>query len=159
MASGRGVSVRDTVEAVVAVALGVLLSGGAANVEALSSPAPGQAVGITIICRPGWIVDFHRDGRVHAQFGSLPGDGASVPEGTVGFDALLSTVQRLRVETKLAGVSQVAILRERETSTTAFYISDDTVLRSLIASLRDTWKQDAGGTRFHELLAQYPICP
>jgi SAM-dependent methyltransferase len=146
---------------VAALSLAVLLSAmmAAGGATANPPPAPGRALMITVFCRPGWIVDFYPDGRAHVQWGSLPGDGAAVPEGTVGFDALLTASERLRVETKTDGGAQVAVLRERESTTTAFYVSDDTMFRQVLASLRDKWTQDVGGTRFHELLALHPICP
>ena len=147
----------------VTLTLVVLLSGMVANAGAQSKPAPWpepeQASRITLFCRQGWIVDFYPDGRVHAQWGSLPGDGASTPKGTVRFDALLAVLQRLRVERRSDGGTQVAVHRERETTATAFYVSDDTLLRYLVASFSDKWTQDEGGTRFHELLKMHPICP
>src|SRR3989338_9321656 len=84
----------------VTLTLVVLLSGMVANAGAQSKPAPApeQASRITLLCRQGWIVDFYPDGRVHAQWGSLPGDGASTPRGTVRFEALLAARQRLHVE-------------------------------------------------------------
>lgn len=139
----------------------VVLSGIVANSSVASNPAPApeQALRITVFPRQGWIVDFYPDGRVHAQWGALPGDGASVPKGTVRFDALLAAIRRLRVETKVENGTQVVVLEEREPSATAFYISDDTLFRYLMASFNDKWAQDAGGTRFHELLKTYPIYP
>ena len=139
----------------------VLLSGIVANASAASNSTgvSPQAAQITVFTRHGWIVDFYPDGRVHAQWGSLPGDGASVPEGTIRFDALLAAIRRLRVETKMDYGTQVAVLGVGETSTTAFYVSDDTLFRYLIASFSGKWKQDAGGTRFHELLKTHPIYP
>lgn len=141
----------------IALFLVVLLSG--LDAGAASNPTGGsaQALQITIFIRHGWIVDFYPDGRVHAQWGSLAGDGASLPEGTVSFDALLAAVRRLRVETKTDHGTQVAVLGAGETSTTAFYVSDDTLFRYLTASFSGKWKQDAGGTRFHELLRIHPI--
>ena len=145
----------------VTLTLVVLLSGMVANAGAQSKPAPApeQASSITLFCRQGWIVDFYPDGRVHAQWGSLPGDGASTPKGTVRFDALLAALERLRVERRIDGGTQVAVLREQETTTTAFYVSDDTLFRYLVASFSDKWTQDEGGTRFQELLKMHPICP
>ena len=140
-----------------AVLLSAMMAAGGATAN--PPPAPGPALMITVFCRPGWIVDFYPDGRAHVQWGSLPGDGASVPAGTVGFDALLTASERLRVEAKTDGGAQVAVLRERESTTTAFYVSDDTMFRQVLASLRDKWTQDVGGARFHELLALHPICP
>ena len=145
----------------VPVMLVVLLVGMVADGGAASDPTPtsAQVLTITVFPRQGWIVDFYADGRVHAQWGSLPGDGASVPKGAVRFDAFLAAVRRLRVEMKTGGGTQVAVLREREASTTAFYVSDDTLFRYLMASLSDKWTQDPGGTRFHELLKTYPFYP
>jgi hypothetical protein len=107
----------------IALFLVVLLSGIAANAGAASNPTgvSPQVLQVTIFTTHGWIVDFYPDGRVHAQWGSLPGDGASVPEGTVRFDALLAAIRRLRVETKMDRGTQVAVLRAGETSTTAIY--------------------------------------
>jgi len=141
--------------------LAVLLSGTVANASAASNPTgvSPRVLQVTVLPRQGWIVDFYPDGRVHAQWGSLPGDGASVPEGTVRFDALLAAIRRLRAETKTGYGTQVAVLGVGETSTTAFYVSDDTLFRYLIASFSGKWKQDAGGTRFHELLKTHPIYP
>ena len=145
----------------VTLSLVVLLSGVVANGGAPSNPTPvpEQVLKITVFSRQGWILDFYPDGRVHAQWGSLPGDGASVPKGTVRFDALLAAIRRLRVEMKVNGGTQVAVVGEREPSTTAFYVSDDTLFRYLVASFSDKWTQDAGGTRFHELLKMHPIYP
>jgi hypothetical protein len=145
----------------IALFLVVLLSGIVANVSAASNPTgvSPQVLQITVFARHGWIVDFYPDGRVHAQWGSLPGDGASVPAGTVRFDALLAAIRRLRVETKMDYGTQVALLGVGETSTTAFYVSDDTLFRYLMASFSGKWKQDPGGTRFHELLKIHPIYP
>ncbi len=139
----------------------VLLSGIVANASAASNPTgvSPRVLQVTVFTRQGWIVDFYPDGRVHAQWGSLPGDGASVPEGTVRFDALLAAIRRLRVEMKIDYGTQVAVLGAGETSITAFYVSDDTLFRYLIASFSAKWKQDAGGTRFHELLKTHPIYP
>ncbi len=143
----------------IALFLGVLLSGIMANASAASNPAgvSPQVLQITVFTRHGRIVDFYPDGRVHTQWGSLPGDGASVPEGTVRFDALLAAIRRLRVETRMDYGTQVAVLGVGEPSTTAFYVSDDTLFRYLMASFGGKWKQDAGGTRFHELLKIHPI--
>jgi hypothetical protein len=141
----------------VVVSLVALLAASGTSLGDASVPA--RAVMIMVVCRQGWIVEFHPDGRAHAQWGSLPGDGASVPTGTVDFGRLLETLERLRVETRVEGGLQVAIHRRGETSATAFHVSDAAPLRSLIASLRDKWRQDAGGARFHELVRRQPICP
>lgn len=145
---------------IVALSLLVFLSGTVANGSApQDTPALEQVVKITVLPSHGWILDFYSDGRVHAQWGSLPGDGASVSEGTVRFEALLAAVRRLRVDTKVDGGTQVAIVEAREPSSTAFYVRDDTLFRFLVTSVSDKWVQDAGGTRFHELLKMHPIYP
>ena len=140
----------------VTLLVGMVASSGAASEP---TPTPAPALTITVFPRQGWIVDFYPDGRVDAQWGSLPGDGASVPKGTVRFDALLAAIRRLRVETKTGRGTQVAVVGAREPSATAFYVSDDTLFRYLMASFGDKWTQDAGGTRFHELLEMYPFYP
>jgi hypothetical protein len=137
---------------VIALSLITVLSGIVAS-AGVSSPV----LQVTVFTGRGWIVDFYPDGRVHAQFGSLPGDGASVPAGTVRFDALLAAIRRLRAETRVDHGTQVAVREAGETSATAFYISDDTLFRYLVASFSDRWVQDAGGTRFHELVTRHPI--
>jgi hypothetical protein len=144
----------------VTLSLVVLLSGMAANETTLSEKQTPAAEPVEIIVHRlgrGWILTFHKDGRVHAQYGSTFGDGASVPRGTVTFDALLAAVGRLRVDKRVNESTQVAIRRKGEASTTAFYISDDTLFRYLVASFRDKWQQDAGGTTFQELLTSHPI--
>ena len=144
-----------------AVSAIALLSGIVARAGAASAPAgeDAQVLQVTVLIGHGWIVDFYPDGRVHAQFGSLSGDGASVPAGSVRFDALLTAIGRLRVETRIDHGTQVAVLRAGETSVTAFYVSDDTLFRYLMTSLGDRWVQDPGGARFHELLKQHPMYP
>src|SRR5262249_41938513 len=56
------------------------------------APEPVQEIILSRVGK-GWTIHFYPDGRAHAQYGALPGDGASVPEGTVTFDALLTAVQ------------------------------------------------------------------
>jgi hypothetical protein len=143
------------------LSLVVLLCGMVASCDVASDPRPEpqQVLKITVFPRQGWILDFYPDGRVHAQWGSLPGDGASLPEGTIKFEALLAAIRRLRIETKIDNGTQVAVLEGREPSATAFYVSDDTLFRYLMVSLHDKWAQDAGGTRFRELLEANPIYP
>jgi hypothetical protein len=143
------------------LSLVALLSGMVATGGVASDPRrePEQALKITVFPRQGWILDFYPDGRVHAQWGSLPGDGASLPEGTVGFEALLAAIRRLRVDAKIENGTQVAVLEASAPSATAFYVSDDTLFRYLVMSFGDRWRQDAGGTRFHELLEANPIYP
>ena len=145
------------------LSLTVLLSGMVANGTAPSQkPAPAsEPVQEIILSRvgKGWTIHFYPDGRAHAQYGSLPGDGASVPEGTVTFDALLAAVRRLRVEKRVNEDTQVAVRRKGETSTRSFYVSDDALFRYLVASFRGKWRQDRGGTRFHEVLKSHPIYP
>jgi hypothetical protein len=141
----------------------VLLSAMVANGTAPSQkPAPASApVQEIILSRvgKGWTIHFYPDGRAHAQYGSLPGDGASVPEGTVKFDALLAAVRRLRVEKRVNEDTQVAVRRKGETRTASFYVSDDTLFRYLVASFRGKWRPDQGGTRFHQILKSHPIYP
>jgi hypothetical protein len=140
---------------VVVLLPGMVVNGGAPS----DTFAPTQVLKITVLPTHGWILDLYPDGRVHAQWGSLSGDGASVPKGTVRFDALLASVRRLRVDTKVDGGTQIAIVEAQESSATAFYVSDDTLFRYLVSSVSDKWMQDAGGVRFHELLKMHPIYP
>jgi hypothetical protein len=145
------------------LSLTVLLSGMVTNGTAPSQkPAPAsEPVQEIILSRvgKGWTIHFYPDGRAHAQYGSLPGDGASVPERTVTFDALLAAVRRLRVEKRVHEDTQVAVRRKGETSTGSFYVSDDTLFRYLVASFRGKWRPDRGGTRFQEILKSHPIYP
>jgi hypothetical protein len=139
----------------------VLLSGMVANGTAPSqkpAPEPVQEIILSRVGK-GWTIHFYPDGRAHAQYGSLPGDGASIPEGTVAFDALLAAVRQLRVEKRVNEDTQVAVRRKGGTSARSFYVSDDTLFRYLVASFRGKWRQDRGGTRFHEILKSHPIYP
>jgi hypothetical protein len=116
----------------------------------------GETIGVHLSTPSGWSIVFHRNGSVSAQYGSLPGDSATQPKGTVDFAALLKAVERLRSEHNTGG-SQVGIHRKGTTSTTASYLKDDTLFRYLIASYSDTWKQTSFGDRFEELLKKNPI--
>ena len=103
-----------------------------------------------------WLLTFKPDGSVHAQYGSTLGDGASVPAGTVDFLALLDDFKRLQTDERLK-TAQVAIQYEGQTSTTAFSLRDDTLLRNMMNSFRNDWQPDPGGNRFHQLLKKYPL--
>jgi hypothetical protein len=105
-----------------------------------------------------WILTFHTNGSVHAQYGSTPGDGASIPAGSFDFPALLDAVRRLESDEQLS-TAQAAIRHEGQASTTAFYLRDDTLIRYLTESFRDDWRPDPGGDRFHQLLEDHPMFP
>jgi hypothetical protein len=119
--------------------------------------ADGQAIVIQLIRKSGWIITFRPDGSVHTQYGAHAGDGASQPIGSVNFGALLKAVERLKSDKRVAGTSQVAVHRKGETTSTAFYLKDDTLFRYLITSFEDTWHPDLRGKRFGKLLELYPV--
>ncbi len=121
-------------------------------------PPLSEAVDIKVFPGPGgWILEFFSDGSAHAHYGALPGDGASLPPGAVIFDALLDAVRRLRLEKEGRSDTQVAVRRKGSSTSSAFYVSDDTLFRYLVASFRGKWKPD--GPRFAQLLNSSPIYP
>jgi hypothetical protein len=138
--------------------LGMVAPGTAPPQKSAPAAEPVQEIILSRVGK-GWTIHFFPDGRAHAQYGALAGDGASVPEGTVAFDALVAAVQRLRVEKRVHEDTQVAVRRKGDTSARSFYISDDNLFRYLVASFRGKWRQDLGGTRFQELLKSHPIYP
>src|SRR5688572_23193680 len=49
----------------------------------------------------GWIIRFRPDGSAHAQYGSILGDAAKLPKGSVDFGSLLKAVCRLKCDKRL----------------------------------------------------------
>lgn len=106
-----------------------------------------------------WIIDFEPSGRAHAQYGSLPGDGAYVEEGTINFENLLETIKHApREDKKHTGAQlQVAIHYEGDTSATFFSLRDPSFLETLLHKLESRCKQDPLGNRFEDLRRVHPI--
>ena len=113
---------------------------------------------VTVFTGP-WLITLESSGRAHAQYGSLPGDGGYVTNGTVDFASLLKSIMSTpkKDKTEPSDQFQVAIHYEGQTSTTGFSLTDTGFLKRLLGSLDFQWKQDPGGTRFNDLRKQYPI--
>jgi len=117
--------------------------------------------------RPAWSIRFFPDGRVHAQYGSLPGDGAVLPPGSVDFEALVRCTSMLRDPTPrlppLETTSQVAFHDGTETSGTAFCLTNDILYQYLIQSFSGKWQEGGFGRRgtlsrrMDELLEDFPV--
>lgn len=106
-----------------------------------------------------WRIDFFPDGSVAAQYGSLPGDGAKLPAGTVDFSAVVAEVQRQQTDERIEGGAQAAIWKRGETSVKASYLKEDALFRELFQSVDNQWvtKFEVRSGRFDELRKAYPI--
>jgi hypothetical protein len=119
-------------------------------------PAKNRVNSISLTTpEPGWAFEFSPDGGVHVQFGALPGDGAKLPAGTVKFDALYEAVCRLRTGETVEGGSQAAFSEKGKQETDAFFLTDDTLFRYLVASFETKWRPE--NNRFRELLKKHPM--
>lgn len=119
---------------------------------------PGEILGIHVmphIGQSGWIIEFKHDGSVRVQYGSGPFDNLSMPKGTVHFPALIDAMERLRSDKKIDGGAQTSFARRGESSSTSFYLKDDTLLRYLIDSFAGKWH--ANNERALSLLKSHPI--
>lgn len=115
----------------------------------------------------GWSVRFFPDGSVQAQYGSLPGDGAMLPRGSVDFGALVRCTKMLRDPApKLPPdetTSQVGFHDGTETSGIAFCLTNDVLYRYLIQSFSGKWQgggfggKSALSHRVEKLLQDHPM--
>ena len=130
-----------------------------------------SAVKEVFLCRsPAWSISFFPDGSVQAQLGCMAGDGASLPPGSVDFEALVRCTAMLRDPSPrlppLESTSQVGFHDGTERSGIAFCLTDDVLYRYLIQSFSGKW-QDSGfdfagkwqqsGRRMDKLLKDFPI--
>jgi hypothetical protein len=104
----------------------------------------------------GWMIRFFSDGSVHAQYGSILGDAAKLPKGSVHFGALLKAAYRLKSDKRLERASQISVSLKDEAHT-AFSLTNDALFRHLIDSFDEKWRSELGGSRFDMLRRQYPI--
>jgi len=125
-------------------------------VAARAADAPVQRV---TVWTGIWTIAFERSGRVHAQYGSLPGDGGYVPEGTVDFAALVKAISATpkKKQHRPQDRIQVVLHREGEAPATASTLTDSSFVEEILLGLETKWKQDPLGTRFGELRRRHPI--
>jgi hypothetical protein len=103
-----------------------------------------------------WIIEFMPSGSARAQYGSSPGDGGYVAEGTVDFTALVKNILATskKEKTEHGDKFQVAVRYEGQISVTAFVLSETSFLERILGDLESKWK---GGARFDKLREKYPI--
>lgn len=104
-----------------------------------------------------WSIEFKPDGSVHAQYGSLPGDEADLPAGTVDFKSLVSCTRTLRASAGRSGRSQVIVYDGTDASRTAFYLRDDTLYVYLLSSFAAMWTPRCPSDRFEKLINAHPL--
>lgn len=80
---------------------------------------------------------------------------ATLPAGSVRFDALVAALQRLRSDEKIDGGTHAGLHPEGAEHVQGFYLRDDTLPRYLVASFADQWTSN--NPRFPDLLNRHPI--
>jgi hypothetical protein len=104
---------------------------------------------------PAWGFRIFRDGGAILQYGSDPGDNASLPPGTLDFDFILESVAGQQSAQGTNGLTAVGLVRKGESATRMFWLADDTYFRNLFPWITDKWKNK--GPHFDELMKTDPI--
>ncbi len=113
---------------------------------------------ITVRSTTGWLLTIEPDGWGSIGYGSSAQDFAPFPPGTFDFEAVRDAL----VPKSLPGGSirkdfAVAFFRAGEPSTTALYLSDFTLMKTLFD--KAVASADKTGTRVDELYSAYPPVP
>jgi hypothetical protein len=104
----------------------------------------------------GWLIRFFPDGSGYAQYGSARGDRADLPPGSISLGALLKAACCLKSDQPLEQGSTFSVSFKDGTNQT-FSLTDDTLLRFLMASLEEQWQASAGRDHWDTLRRQHPI--
>ena len=128
------------------------------SVAAAQDGDDGEVVRILIVPDNGpWYIQFKPDGSADARLKADPTVAATLPAGTVDFDALASAVRRLRaVDGGPKCRTNAGLLASGADNANGFYLSDDTLVRYLVASFRPRWQAD---DRSRAALEAQPMFP
>jgi len=131
--------------------------------QPVAPPSTGPAelskvvqIEITPPPNPRWFLTIRPDGSASIQYGSGPGDSASLPAGTLNFQAIAAEVVKRESVKTIPGSSSAVLWRKGEHSAEFHSLTNDDYFRNLIESVSNKWRKVP---RFDELRKEFPIYP
>ncbi len=125
----------------------------------ITSPAFADDAVSRVVIVPAngpWFINVSPDGNANVWLRTDPNIKATLPPDSFDFDALVTALKRLQTDEKPESPTHAGFLMEGADNADGFFLTDDTLIRYLVASFADEWQ---GNDLFRKALRDQPMFP